>query len=82
MCGFYIGLCNTFLQIYLGKFNGNIFQAPKDFFISNCILLSLKEGMSKASSLKTFHHIQSFTTSIDFKLTIIMVFRFAPSSLT
>jgi hypothetical protein len=48
---------NTFLQICFDKFNGNIFQALKNFFFSNCILTNIRNGMFKASPLKVFHHI-------------------------
>jgi hypothetical protein len=59
--------CYTFLQICLGKFDENIFQAfAHSFLINSCILTSLKKGMSKTYALKSFIHTQSFT--IDYQI--------------
>jgi hypothetical protein len=40
--------CYTFLQICLGRFDGNIFQAFIRSFFSNYVLKNLKKGMFKA----------------------------------
>jgi hypothetical protein len=45
------------MQIYLSKFDVNIFQAFRDFFFKNCILISLREHMYKAH--QTIHKMLS-----------------------
>jgi hypothetical protein len=49
-----LGPCCAFLQIYLGKFNGNMFQASSNFSINNRILACFRKCVSEANSLVIF----------------------------
>ncbi len=70
------------MQIYLNKFDGKIIQAFAHFLFNNFILISLKKGMSKKCTLKTYLHTKGLTiNTIDSKVVIIVLI-LKPSSLT
>ncbi len=71
---------DAFLQIWLSKLNGNIFEIFANVFLCCVILTCLWKNMPKTSSLKTFFQPKKFTTYNKFNV-VIMTLILKPSSL-
>ncbi len=73
---------NAFLQIYLGKFNRQIFQILTNFVISCGILACIQKNMTKIGSLKAlFPNLKFLHLTTNIKA-LVNVFKFEPSSFT